>query len=92
MLHGMRPSVRHEGESILTPTVERFKAELAQLPEQDRAELVEFLVQSLDETSGEDVTDAWHLELGRRWNDVVSGNSRGVPAEDVIARLREQYP
>ena len=37
-------------------------------------------------------TEAWREELGHRLEEIRSGQVVGVPAEDVLGRLRERYP
>jgi putative addiction module component (TIGR02574 family) len=76
----------------MTETAECLKAELALLPDADRAELAHFLIWSLDEGSDEDAEAAWDVELARRLAEIKSGRAVGRPAEEVFRRLREQFP
>jgi putative addiction module component (TIGR02574 family) len=63
-------------------TLQELKAELAGLPEQERAELAHFLLDTLDETEADvDVEAAWDAELARRADEIRSGKAVGKPAE-----------
>ena len=66
--------------------MDRIKTQIKKLPVKQRAELVRFLVESLEE--GELDFDQ---ELARRVDEIKSGRARGTPAEHVFARLREKY-
>jgi putative addiction module component (TIGR02574 family) len=72
-------------------TLEQLKEAAAALPDGERAELAEFLLESLgpeDNGSEED----FDRELGRRMEEMRSGKAKGIPGEEVLARLRELYP
>lgn len=75
----------------MAETVVDLKTQLAQLPEQDRAELAHFLIGSLDSEVDADIDTAWVMELERRKEEITSGRANGIPAEQVFARLREKY-
>ena len=47
---------------------------------------------SFDETPDPAAESAWTQELERRLADFESGRVKGVPAEEVFAKLREKYP
>jgi len=68
-------------------------AKLAQLSVEDRTELLEFLIASLDEGEPDaDYEEAWAAELQRRIDDLDSGRVQTIPAEEVLAELRRKYP
>ncbi|MBW3543159.1 MAG: addiction module protein [Planctomycetes bacterium] len=75
----------------MTGAAEQLKPQLLQLPVSDRAELVEFLLHSLDEDTDADAEAAWDEELGRRLKDIESGSAVGIPADEVFAALRKKY-
>jgi putative addiction module component (TIGR02574 family) len=75
----------------MTPSVEQLKATLAELPRTDKAELAHFLLTSMEPTDA-DAEEAWHEELERRLEDIRSGREVGIPAEEVMDRLRKKYP
>jgi putative addiction module component (TIGR02574 family) len=61
------------------------------LPTHERAALANILISSLDGESQRDVEDAWAVELEKRIHDIRSGNVKGIPAAEVLAKLREKY-
>jgi putative addiction module component (TIGR02574 family) len=77
----------------MSETAERLKASLLELPEVDRLELANFLYDSLPPAPG--VLDAddtgFDAVLQRRLDDLESGKVVGIPAEQVMKRLREKY-
>jgi putative addiction module component (TIGR02574 family) len=75
----------------MTPTLQDLKDASSGLPAAERAELAHFLLRSLaPEESG--WGEAWREELGRRLQEIRAGQVVGVPAEEVLSRLRERYP
>jgi putative addiction module component (TIGR02574 family) len=63
------------------------------LPVDERADVAAELLASLDESGTEDpaeVEAAWAAEIERRARRVMSGESRGIPWEDVRARAEAE--
>lgn len=60
------------------------------LPETERAHVAAALIASLDEGEDANAAEAWTAELERRAKRVLSGESRGIPWEDVRARILER--
>jgi len=62
---------------------------LALSPE-DRARLVVCLLESLDAAtdSAEEVERLWLLEAERRFQELIKGTVKGIPAEKVFAEIR----
>ena len=60
------------------------------LPPENRAELAELLIQSLDEKEDEEVRSAWLSEIRRRDQEIRSGASVTKPAEQVLKEAREE--
>lgn len=74
---------------------EAVAAIIAQLPTlsyDERAALADAFLRSLDAEQEAASREAWVSELARRGEEIRSGTVKGVPAEDVLARLRERYP
>ncbi len=67
-------------------------AELAQrgkaLPAEDRSRLVDLLLESLQETSLNEVAAAWDDEIERRLAAFDSGAVPSLDGEDVLAKAR----
>lgn len=72
--------------------IESIKDQLRRLGNEERAELAQFLIESLDPEPDPEAPAAWDRELGRRVEEIKSGCVTGIPAEDVPARLRGKYP
>ena len=67
-------------------TVNDIEAELLKLPSHERARLAEVLISSLDEE--DEVARAWADVAERRYEELRTGKVKGIPAEDVFARIR----
>jgi putative addiction module component (TIGR02574 family) len=74
----------------MTEAAARLKDQLAYLSEQDRLEIADFLLSTV-ECDDEAADDSWDQELERRWQEIQSGTAQGTPAEEVNRRLREKY-
>jgi putative addiction module component (TIGR02574 family) len=75
----------------MTEAAERIRSQLAGLSPEDRAELTQFLL-ALDDGEDPDAEAALDAELARRAEEIKSGKVVGIPAEQVLAKLREKYP
>jgi putative addiction module component (TIGR02574 family) len=60
------------------------------LPHEERAELAAELIASLDGPADADVETAWALEIERRAAKVLSGESQGLPWEEVRDRIKRE--
>ncbi len=58
------------------------------LPLNERAELAEQLLRSLDPVADQDVEAAWQKEVQRRLSEVERGVAQMIPWEEVRERLR----
>ena len=75
----------------MTQIAEQLKQQLIRLSAQDRAELAQFLIGSLEQDEDPDAEEVWSRELDKRTEEIESGRVVGKPAEEVFARLRERY-
>jgi putative addiction module component (TIGR02574 family) len=76
----------------MTQLAERLKAQLGQLPKEERAELAFFLLTTLEPVEDpETVTKEWEAEIARRAADIRSGKAVGKPADQLFAELDKQY-
>ena len=71
----------------MTETVEAIKSQLRGLNSSEKAELVEFL---LDSTEQDEIDQAWRTEISRRVADIRAGTATGRPLDIVVAELRER--
>ena len=76
----------------MSPSLQELKAASSSLPASERAELAEFLLHSLKPDSDEGWAAAWQEESARRLAEMRTGEVKGIPAEEVLAWLREHYP
>jgi putative addiction module component (TIGR02574 family) len=70
---------------------DRLKSELTTLSAQERAELAQFLIRTLDTEPEEEAEEAWEAEVMRRVDEIRAGTAQGKPAEQVFAELRAKY-
>ncbi len=68
-----------------------LKHRLLSLSIEDRAELAECLIESLDDGTDADAAAAWEVELKRRADDLLSGRHQGESAEVAMERLRRKH-
>ena len=68
-----------------------LRTQLAALPVTERAELVSFLIESLDGETHPDAADLWRTELNRRAKEIQNGSAIGEPADIVLDRLRKKH-
>lgn len=77
----------------MTSRAQEVLREALAWPVDERAELAAELLASLDEAAAEDpaeVEAAWAAEIERRARRVMSGESEGIPREDVRRRAEAE--
>ena len=62
--------------------------EALRLPTQERAALIEGLLESLDERPDERAEEAWEAEIKRRLEESDSGTAQPIPWDEAQHRLR----
>ncbi len=70
--------------------LEELTAQAKTLPPEDRARLVEELLESLEQAPAPEVEAAWDREIERRMAEVEAGTADLIPAEDVHAEARRR--
>ena len=63
----------------------QIDTQLSQLTQEEREQLAEAVLSPPEEED-----DAFREELERRWAKMLSGESVGIPAAEVLANWREQ--
>lgn len=63
-----------------------YKDELIDLPREERQEIVDFLIDSLERD--DQVRSAWAKEARRRYDEIRAGRRRTIGNDEVFARLR----
>jgi len=75
----------------MTQAAMDLREQLSRLPEQDRAALAKFLLDSLDGEVDDDAEEAWATELERRAAAVRAGTASGRPAREALDELRAKH-
>lgn len=73
----------------MSQTVEALQAQALNLPDIERARLVEKLIASLD--TDPDVETAWAAEVERRHVELVSAVASPLPGAETLAQLKAEY-
>ena len=60
------------------------------LPPDDRVEIAESLIQSLDEERAADIEAAWADEIKRRIEEIDKGQAKMIPWDEAIRSMREK--
>jgi putative addiction module component (TIGR02574 family) len=81
--------VSARGHTVLM-AVEKILREALALSREDRARVLEALQKSLE--PDEEWEKAWAAEVERRMKAVDEGRARLIPAEEIFAELRAQFP
>ena len=71
-----------------TAQLESITSAAMTLPERERAKLAHDLVASLDGPAELDIAEAWDKEICRRINNIESGETELLDADEAIARAR----
>ena len=58
------------------------------LSQSDKAALIRVLIGELDGPPESDVENAWIAEAKRRHQELLDGRAKGVPGDQVFARVR----
>jgi hypothetical protein len=76
----------------MTQIAEQLKSQLAELDIKDRAEIAHFLIRTLDEEPEDpDAERLWEVELTRREQEILNRTEAGIPAEEVLEKLRARF-
>ena len=75
-------------DTMDTAQLESITSAAMTLSERERAKLAHDLVASLDGPADISVAEAWDTEICRRINDIESGKTELLDADEAIARAR----
>ncbi len=71
--------------------LEILAAEVLGLPPEERSELLDRLLASLEPRPFDSAWEqAWAAEVDRREADIEAGRAKWIPGEEAVARLRAQ--
>jgi putative addiction module component (TIGR02574 family) len=68
--------------------LQKIEDEALHLPKDERAQLIQRLVLSLESPSEEELRSDWLLEAQRRAEELDNGSVQAVPGEDVLRKAR----
>jgi len=74
----------------MSPSLPQVEAQALQLTPQERELLAERLLHSLDAGATDGWQAAWDEELGRRLARLDAGEAELIPADQVMAQLRQK--
>lgn len=67
----------------MSVTIEQIEQQVLALPAEARAQLVDKLWASLDDTSYPALTEEWRIEIERRRRELLEGRVEAVPGDEV---------
>ena len=77
----------------MATTLEQCEQNAKKLPLQERALLIKYLIEGLDDLDEQNLEQLWLQEAARRFKEFEAGNIKARPAEEVFrdarARLKE---
>ena len=70
-------------------TLQQIMSEARQLPREEITELFDLLLAESFAQPEPEIDAAWRVETRRRVEEIESGQVKGIPAEQVMAELRQ---
>ncbi|MGH8282470.1 MAG: addiction module protein [Gammaproteobacteria bacterium] len=72
----------------MNATLKQIAQEALQLTPSQRAELADFLVESLNSAEPDEIQRLWIAEANKRLAEIRSGEIQAIPGEEVLAETR----
>ncbi len=69
-----------------------LRSQINALAQEEKEQLLTELMVELDGPIDEEIEKAWIQEAHRRLAELDSGKVKAIPAEEVFARLRAEWP
>lgn len=69
-------------------SLQKIENEALELPKEERAQLIQRLVLSLESSSEDELKSDWLLEAQRRAKELDEGSVQAVPGEQVLRKAR----
>jgi putative addiction module component (TIGR02574 family) len=77
----------------MTTQVSELLEKALSLSTRERGLLIDRLIESLDNLpADEGIEGAWGEEIRRRVDDIRSGRVKGIPGEQVLREIAEEFP
>lgn len=73
-----------------TSTLERLRSEALSLPQEERAELAQHLMASLDAPADPDAAEAWDKEILRRLAEIDAGTAKLIDRAELRRRIEQR--
>lgn len=70
-------------------SLQKIENEALELPKEERAQLIQRLVLSLESSSEDELKSDWLLEAQRRATELDEGSVQAVPGEQVLRKARK---
>ena len=74
----------------MTALLERIEREAQQLSPEDRERLASDLIAGLSNPPLSEIDQAWIDEAERRYDELVSGRVKGIPADVAMTEIRRK--
>ena len=71
----------------MSRTASELLREALDLSQEDRADLINSLIESFDSETDANVEDAWIMEVNRRTEELDRGAVKAIPWPDVLRKL-----
>ena len=75
----------------MTALLERIAREAKGLSREEREQLIANLVAELADEPLSEIDQAWIEEAERRFDELVTGNTQGIPAQEAIQSIRSEF-
>jgi putative addiction module component (TIGR02574 family) len=74
----------------MSPVLKELERKALELSPQEREELADNILRSLDDAPLTTIDEAWVAEAERRYNDFKSGKTKGIPGDKVFDQIRRE--
>lgn len=74
----------------MTALLEKIEREAKELSREDRERLATDLMAGLEREPLPEIDQAWIDEAERRYDELISGRVKGIPADEAMREIREK--
>jgi putative addiction module component (TIGR02574 family) len=74
----------------MSPILKELERKALELSPQEREELADNILRSLDDAPLTTIDEAWVAEAEQRYNDFKSGKTKGVPGDVAFQQIRRE--
>lgn len=85
---GLKPNTSRSMFTSMNTTLKQLAQEALHLTPAQRAELADFLVESLHSVQPDELQHFWIAEANKRLAEIRSGKVKTIPGEEVLAEAR----